>query len=336
MFEVGGMGAAEEHAMQPFQATLLAIALAYIAHSPALAQQQPYVEKAYNPPVGSRWIIQSDTKAVEHRAAGEERNQQTSTRSELTIDQKLADGYRVSYVSREIKVTGNTPVARVLGDVFGAMKDVVIRARTDASGKPVEVENLDEVKTALKQVVEAMTAKFHSNPQAGAFVRDMLLKMFDVPAKEAARVYLDELPQLAAAQNSGLKPGQARRERDDLPSPFGGAAVQSELVTRLESWDDKTGQVTIVRTREIDPESLKQMTLGAARQLAKVGDQNAITPEVLKAMKSVTFSMAAETRYLVENGATRTMSEREITTVTAMGTTLGKEQDKHVTVTPLK
>ena len=323
--------------MQQFQATLVVITLylACVALSPVSAQQV-YVEKPYNPPVGSRWTIQSDTKAIEHRGAGEDRNQQTSMRSELTIDAKLADGFRISYVSREIKVTGNAPVARVLGDVFGAMQDVVIRARTDASGKPVEVENLDEVKTALKQVIEAMAAKFQSNPQAGAFVRDMLLRLFDVPAKEAARIYLDELPQLAVAQNSGLKPGQPRRERDDLPSPFGGAAVTSELVTRLESWDDKTGQATIVRKREIDPESLKQMTLGAARQLAKVGDQNAITPEVLEAMKSITYSMAAETRYLVENGATRTMSERETTTVTAMGRTLRKEQDKTVTVTPLK
>ena len=304
--------------------------------SKTASAQQPYVEKPYNPQVGSRWTIHSDTKAIEHRGPGDERNQQTSMRSELTIDEKLADGYRISYVSREIKVSGNTPVARVLGDVFGAMKDVVIRARTDAAGKPVEVENLDEVKAALKQVVEAMAAKFQSNPQAGAFVRDMLLRMFDVPAKEAARIYLDELPQLAVAQNSGLKPGQPRRERDDLPSPFGGAAVKSELVTRLESWDDKTGQATIVRKREIDPESLKQMTLGAARQLAKVGDQNAVTPEVLEAMKSITYSMAAETRYLVENGATRTMSEREITTASVMGRTLRKEQDKTVTVTPLK
>jgi len=303
---------------------------------PVSAQQQPYVEKPYNPPVGSRWTVQSDAKSVEHRGPGEERNQQTSIRSELTIDEKLADGYRISYVSREIKVSGNTPVARVLGDVFSAMQNVVIRARTDAAGKPVEVENLDEVKAALKQVVEATTAKFQSNPQAGAFVRDMLLKMYDVPAKEAARLYLDELPQLAAAQNSGLKPGQARRERDDFPSPFGGGAVKSELVTRLESSDDKTGQVTIVRKRETDPESLKQMALNGARQLAKVGDQNAITPEVLEAMKSITFSMTSETRYLVENGATRTMSEREITTASVMGHTIRKEQDKNVVVIPLK
>src|SRR5687768_4054951 len=80
---------------------------------PASAQQQPYVEKPYNPPVGSRWTVHSESKAVEHRGAGEERNQQTSIRSELTIDAKLADGYRISYVSREIKVTGNSPVARV-------------------------------------------------------------------------------------------------------------------------------------------------------------------------------------------------------------------------------
>ncbi len=223
-----------------------------------------------------------------------------------------------------------------MGDVFAAMKDVVIRARTDATGKPVEVENLDEVKTALKQVVEAINAKFQSNPQAGAFVRDMLLKMFDVPAQEAARLYLDELPQLAAAQNSGLKPGQARRERDDFANPFGGGAVKSEMVTRLESWDDKTGQATIVRKRETDPESLKQAVLNGARQFAKVADQTAVTPEVLEAMKSITFSVTSETRYLVENGATRTMYEREITMASAAGRTFRKEQDKNVTVMPLK
>src|SRR5688572_27215523 len=116
----------------PFSAILAAALLAAcVCALPASAQQQPYVEKPYNPPVGSRWTVQSDSKSAEHRAAGEERNQQTSIRSELTIDEKLADGYRISYVSREIKVSGNTPVARVLGDVFSAMQDVVIRARTD-------------------------------------------------------------------------------------------------------------------------------------------------------------------------------------------------------------
>ena len=320
----------------PFAVIVAAALLAAGLSAPASAQQQPYVEKPYNPAVGSRWAIHSDSKSVERRAAGEERNQQISMRAELTIDAKLTDGYRISYISREIRVSGNTSGARLLGDVFGAMKDVVIRARTDAAGKPVEVENLEEVKTALKQVVEAMSAKFQSNPQAGAFVRDMLLKMFDVPAQEASKIYLDELPQLAAAQNTGLKSGQARRERDDFTNPFGGGTIKSEMVTRLESWDDKTGQATIVRKRETDPESLKQAVLNIARQFAKVTDQTAVTPDVLEAMKSITLSITSETRYLLENGATRTMYEREITTAGAMGRTFRKEQDKSVMVMPLK
>ncbi len=68
----------------PFAVIVAAALLAAALSAPASAQQ-PYVEKLYSPPVGSRWVIQSDSKSVEHRAAGDERNQQTSMRSELTI-----------------------------------------------------------------------------------------------------------------------------------------------------------------------------------------------------------------------------------------------------------
>src|SRR5688572_9201001 len=91
-----------------------AVVALLVLSAPASAQQT-YTEKLYNPPVGSRWTIVSETNATEQRAAGDERSQQTYMRSELTIDEKLAGGYRISYVSRDIKVSGNTAGARVVG-----------------------------------------------------------------------------------------------------------------------------------------------------------------------------------------------------------------------------
>lgn len=311
-------------------------AAAILAFGAQAALSQSWTERPYNPPVGSLWSIVSETSTVETRAGGEQRTQQVKVRSELTIEEKLADGFRISYVNREMQVTGNTAVSGILNDAFGAMKGIVIRARTDASGKPVLVENLDEVKAALTALVDRMVERFQAKPQIGAFVRQMMNSMIMVDAKKAATSYLDEMPSLAVGQGNGLKPGDVRRENDEVQSPIGNIAFKSTLVTRLVSWDDRTGKARVVRKRETDPESLKTVVTMLARQLLNAADQGAQTPEMLEVMKQVKFSIESETRYDVEDGMTRAVDDRSTTTASAMGHTFRKDEHKTVAVTRLK
>ena len=69
-------------------------ALAMFDAIPGLA-----AEKAYDPAAGSRWIVETETRGEEVRPDGTATSL-VRTHAELTIEQKTADGFRISYVHR--------------------------------------------------------------------------------------------------------------------------------------------------------------------------------------------------------------------------------------------
>jgi len=319
--------------------TLAAAVLVVLAAQAAVAQTKPssgpWTERPYNPPVGSRWSIVTQSDADETRSAGERRSRQIRTRAEFTIEEKLADGFRISYVSRGVEISGNTPGLELAAQAFGAMKDIVVRARTDLAGKPVAVENLDAVKASMRMVVERMVKGFDNNPQAAAFLQQVMEGFLLVDGAQAAQTYMEDLPVLAAGQNTGLAPGAVKRESESVPSPLGGGEIKSSLETQLVAWDDATGKARLVRRRVFDPAVLKQVTLDLTQRLTAAIPNNTVTPEVLAAMKNVSLAITSEVTMDVENGMTRALEDRSTTTASLLGQSLRKTEKKTVSVTPL-
>ena len=315
-------------ALRPAVVTLFALLAA-----PAFAQSGPWTERPYNPPVGSKWQIVSDTTTAEIRPGSGNRDEHIATRAELTIDEKLPEGFRITYTNRSIDVTGNGPTTKLVGEAYQGMRDIPIRARLDKAGRPVEVENLAEVKARMRGVIDKIIAKFDSNPKAAALVSQMFRAMTDVEGRDAAALYLEELPQLAAVQNIGLRPGNVRTDNETNPNPFGGASFKTNLTTRLDSYDDKTGKARFIRKREYDKESLRVAIMDMVRKLAAVADTKTIPPEAIEMMKKVNFSIDGETVYDVDNGMTVRIDDREFTTASVAGTTFTKQQKKIVAVT---
>lgn len=299
--------------------------------SAALAQT--YVERPYNPPVGSKWQIIGDTSTHENRPGSGNRDEQIKTRADLTIDEKLPEGFRVTYTNRSIDATGNALATKLVSEAYAAMRDIPIRARLDKAGRPVEIENLAEIKTAMRGVVDKIVAKFENNPKGAGLIRQMFEGMVIVEGRDAATVYLEELPQLAAVQNIGLQPGNVRKDTESNPSPIGNATFKTILTTRLDSHDAKAGTARFIRKREYDKESLREAIMDMVRKLAAAGDNKTITPEVLDIMKKVSFSIEGETVYDVDNGMTVRIDDREFTSASVMGTTFTKQQKKTVAVT---
>src|ERR1700742_4561446 len=62
-------------------------------------------ENIYDPAAGSRWIVETETRGKEVRPDGTATSL-VRTRAELTIEQKTADGFRVSYVHRRATTYG--------------------------------------------------------------------------------------------------------------------------------------------------------------------------------------------------------------------------------------
>jgi hypothetical protein len=136
-------------------------------------------ERPYNPPVGSHWIIESETSADEVRPDGP-RTSLIKMRAELTIDEKTADGFRISYVNRGTTTDGNDPSVTLLRSAIRALENVTIRATTDASGKPVRVDNLDEAKAAMRAMKDGMFEPFKDKPQLVALLNQMMTGLIEV------------------------------------------------------------------------------------------------------------------------------------------------------------
>jgi hypothetical protein len=164
------------------------------------------VERPYNPPVGSRWIIETEINTDDVRPDGP----QTSlikTRAELTIDQKISDGFRITYVNRGASAEGNSRMVPLVRASVKALENVAIRATTDLSGKPVRVDNLDEAKAAMRNMLGTLTAPFQDRPQLVAVLTQMVTGLIEVDAVKAAAAYIDDVPALAKAQATGMKRG---------------------------------------------------------------------------------------------------------------------------------
>ena len=231
-------------------------------------------EPPYNPPVGSHWIIESETATDNQRPAGPQTSD-IKTRAEMTVDAKTADGFRISYVNRGATFEGNAPMLPVMRQAFKALENVTIHATTDLSGKPLRVDNLDEAKSAMRAMVDGMMAPFKDKPQAAAVMNQMMSRMIEVDASEAATVYLEELPVLARAQLTGMKPGEVRHSTDSAANPIGGGALKSNSDFTLTEADAATGKRVYQRTTSYDDAALKEMTQAVSKKLlAAAGDPN--------------------------------------------------------------
>lgn len=289
------------------------------------------LERPYNPPVGSRWIIELETTTEQMRPEGP-RNSQIRMRSELTIDERIADGFRISYVNRGTTVDGNDPSMTLLRSAIKALENVTIHATTDASGKPVRVDNLDEAKAAMRAMKDGMFEPFKDKPQVIAVLNQMMSGLIDVDASQAATTYIDELPALAKAQATGMKPGEVRRSSSSAENPLGGGALRSNAVFEMIG-ADATGKLTFVNTTSFDAGSLKDFVQSFAKRLLAAGGDGTKPEQVDALIKSMKLSLDERTVYEVEDGMTRKISEKSVTAAGAMGHALSKTETRTVTVT---
>jgi hypothetical protein len=291
------------------------------------------VERPYNPPVGSKWIIESETRSADTRPDGP-RSSVTKIRAELTIDARTPDGFRVSYVNRGASIEGNDPTAPMLRSAMKALENVPIHATTDLAGKPVRVDNLDEAKAALRNMVDSLTAPFQDKPQVVAVLKQMVNGLIEVDADQAAGAYVEEMPTLAKAQNTGMKPGEVRRSSRVADNPLGGAGtLKSSEAFELTEADGATGKRVYVSTTSYDMASMKDFMQSVSKKLMAAAGSSVKPEQIDSLVKSMVLTLDERAVFEVEDGMTRKITGKSLTTVRAMGHNLQKTEDKTLTIT---
>lgn len=312
----------------------LLVAVAFVGLSAqAEAQNRDWSERPYDPAVGSRWAVVSRVDTEENLGPGPASTRRLETRNEFSIDEKLADGFRISYVMREIRMTGTAPTNAIAEKAFGAMKDIVIRGRTNAAGKPLAVENIGEVKSNVSVVVANLVRAFDKNPKVAELIRQMLEDFMIVDGPQAAETYMEDMLVLAAGQSTGIMPGAVKRQDEAVPSPLGAGSIKSTLETRIESFDAAAGNVRYIRKRVFDPAAMKAVVVSLTEKMIAAAGSQTIPPEVLSQLKDVSLEIESEMVITVEGGMTRMIDDRSVTTARLMGRVMRKIEKKTMSVT---
>ena len=311
------------------RAGALAIAVAAIALfdvTPAFA-----AEPVYDPQVGSRWTIETEARSEEVRPDGTATSL-IRTRGELTIEQKTADGFRISYVQRDATVEGNARSVPLSRAYIKVLENVTIHASTDPSGKPLRIDNLDEAKVAMRDAASGLTEQFDRRPATRALFDQLMSELVEVDAGHAASVYIDALAVLAVAQNTGMKPGEFRQVTKPAENPLGGDALKS--TERFELVDADAARLKFVNVTSVDAADMNEFMQSFARSLlAASGDS--VTPErVRQLVNSMVFSFDKHAEFEVEGGMTRKVAESSKTVFRGMEQNLIQTEMRTITVTP--
>lgn len=310
------------------RASVLAV-LAVATFTPTWARA---AEAAYDPPVGSRWIVETETRGEETRPDGSTTSR-VRTRVELTVEAKTADGFRVSWIQRGATVEGNARNV-ALRRAFASVPDnVVIRASTDASGKPLRIDNLDEARAAMRRSADELAARFAEGPAARALFDQLIADLTEVNSERAAAVYADALTALALAQNAAMKPGDQRLASRPVENPLGGDALMASERFELAK-AGPAGRLTFVNVTSIDPVAMNDFIQSFARSLLAASGDSVTPARVDLLVKSMVFSFDKRAEFDVEDGMTRRISEKSTTIFRGMEQNLIQIETRTIAVTP--
>ena len=313
------------------RARAVAAALAMAVFSPALSSSRAHAaELAYDPPIGSRWIVETEIRSEETRPEGSTTSL-VRTRAELTVEAKTADGFRISWVQRGSMVEGNARSVALRRAYANVPENIVIRASTDASGKPLRIDNLDEARAAMRRSADTLAAQFAERPAARALFDQLMSELTEADAENAASVYIDAMVSLAAAQNAGMKPGEFRWTSKPAQNPLGGDALMAN--ERFELTDvDSAGRLTFVSATSVDPVAMSDFMQSFAKSLLAASGDSVTPARVDLLMKSMLFSFDKRAEFQVEDGMTRKVAEKSTTVFRSMEQNLTQSEARTIAV----
>ncbi len=315
------------------RAGVLATVLTVASLSPSLSVTGVRAAEApFDPPVGSRWIVEAETRGEEARPDGSTMSL-VRTRVELTIEAKTPDGFRVSWVQRGATVEGNGRNVALRRAFASVPENVVIRASTDPSGKPLRIDNLDEARAAMRRSADGLTAQFAERPAARALFDQLMSDLTEVNAESAAPVYVGTLAVLGVAQNAAMRPGDSRLVSRPVENPLGGDALMASERFELAS-ASPAGRLVFVNVTSIDPAVLNDFMQSFARSLLAASGDSVTPARVDWLVKSMVFSFDKRAEFDVEDGMTRKVSEKSTTIFRGMEQNVIQTETRTIAVTP--
>jgi hypothetical protein len=307
---------------------LLSLPLFLLSAGPCLADDGKWSEPRFDPPVGSKWIVSREVN-VEKNSGGTMVGHTLKQTALLTVEEKTADGYVMTYERQSSTYDGDPSGDSVERIAYAAEKGVVMKVVTDAAGKPLRVVNFDETKAALKDALKVVPLDT-ADPVKAANFRKVADRMVTVTDKQAAELYLNELPLLALGQDTGLQPGDMRTVTVPVANPL--VSNMTKVLTISISKDDPAaGKVRYLATETYDPESMKTLISETIKDLEPNNPKIGMLDQVMSHAK---ISSVGRLQLDVEGGMTRELRRQSVVSFQAPGGYGVTKEDQFVTVTP--
>jgi hypothetical protein len=285
-------------------------------------------EPPYNPPVGSRWIVERDLTKEEEDSNGRVVKSTFKITSELKIEGKTATGFRFMYARRKASYDCDDAERQAqMRIVLPSLMNIEYHGEMDASGKPLRIDNIDQIKAALGTMIDKLV---NTSPGNATLIRQTLAPMLDLDAASAAALYMDQLPNLALAQSTGLKPGETRRDSYTEQTSFGAPLVIDRALS-IKAFDAEKGTVEYEMSSAYDEAAIKAF-LGVV--LARIGRAGADVTEPESNTRQTSFKMDEKVEFDVSGGMTRQTDSRSTLTVDLAGAHRVTTDHKVTTVSP--
>jgi hypothetical protein len=304
---------------------VLAGGLAAALAGPALAAWAP---TPFTPEVGSRWLVLVEDSSVD---AARSTTRTATYKFDLKYTAREGDGFRISYLLMDAGLTGNAPSVMVARGAVEALRGVIVRAVTDAAGRPLRVENEEAVRNSMRGLSSRFLIPYRGNPQLTQILNQMFDQLTSATGPAAVEAFLDPLPLLSGAQNTALQPGEVRSVKSELPSPFGGT-IASLKVTRLGA-DPKPEDYTVVETETFDAASVKAAVAALSERLAPAAEPSGA--DIRAKLPEIKLSVTKTRTVEVKDGIARAAQTEETTRGNAGTVSVDSTRTIHVTVIPI-
>jgi hypothetical protein len=196
----------------------------------------------------------------------------------------------------------------------------------------LQIDNLDEAGVAMRGAASGLVEQFDRRPAARALFDQLMSQLVEVDTNKAASVYADALAVLAVAQNTGMRPGESRQLAKSAENPLGGDALKS--TERFERVDADAARLKFVNVTSIDAADMDEFMLSFARSLLAASGDSVAPERVRQLVGSMLFCFDKRAEYEVEDGMTRTVTERSKTVFRGMEQNLIQSEMRTITVTP--
>jgi len=307
---------------------VFALPVFLLAGGPCFAAGANWVEPKFDPPVGSKWVIQHEVN-VQKNVRGTMIGHTLKETALLTVEEKTADGYVMTYERQNSSYEGDPAGASVYRIAYAAEKGVPLKIITDGNGNPLRVTNFDELKSALKAAIDELPMGT-ARSDVVASMRKVAERMALVDDKQAAQLYLNGLPLLALTQNTGLQPGDTRTAT--VPVANGLVSGMTKVVTMSIAKDDPSnGKVRYLMTETFDPDSMKTLI---GETIKELNPTTVNASNMDQAMKSATVVSTARAQADVAEGMTRELRRQVVTSFRATGAYSVTTEDELITVSP--